>query len=141
MGCNETIKKDEVMKRILTGITVTVLLGLGVPAHATVTGQWDFNSGNYTATVGADLVPQGVATTGTAFGTTTALGIPNIGGQVAQVMRFPGCQRRQTATICSRGAAANGSYSAGDVNHYSLLMDVTLPGRVRQPIPRPVPDR
>ena len=53
------MKKDKVMKRILICLTVTLLLGLGVPAHATVTGQWDFNSSNLVATVGTDLAYRG----------------------------------------------------------------------------------
>ncbi len=115
------------MKRILICITVTVLLGLSKPAHATVTGQWDFNSGGYAATVGSDLVPWGVAASGTEFGTTTALGVPNIGGEVAQVMKFPAMPTSADGYQMFPGAPANGSYSAGDVNHYSLLMDVLYP--------------
>ena len=43
------------MKRNLAWLTVTLFLVLGDSARATVTGQWDFNSGNLSATVGTAL--------------------------------------------------------------------------------------
>ncbi len=114
------------MKRTLTCITITLFLGLGVPARAGVTGQWEFN-GDFSAAIGAGLVPQGIAVAGSAFGTTTAFGLPNIGGGVAQVMRFPQMPSSADGYKMFPGALANGSYSAGDVNRYSLVMDVLYP--------------
>ena len=56
-------------------------------------GQWDFNSGTLAGTVGGALEyfdgPGGATELGTQFGTTTALGIPDIGGEAANVMRVP----------------------------------------------------
>ena len=57
-----------------------------------VTGQWDFDNGNLRATVGQDLEYGdglgGFMATQTSFNTTTAFGIPDIGGQVAKVMKY-----------------------------------------------------
>jgi len=114
------------MKRTLFCITITLILGLGVPARAGVTGQWEFN-GDFSAAIGAALVPQGVAVSQSAFGTTTTLGVPNIGGVVAQVMKFPMMPTSADGYKMFPGAAANGSYSAGDVNKWSLVMDVLYP--------------
>ena len=114
------------MKRTLFCITITLILGLGVPARAGVTGLWEFN-GDFSAAIGAAIVPQGIAVSQSMFGTTTALGVPNIGGVVAQVMRFPMMPTAADGYQMFPGAAANGSYSAGDVNKYSLVMDVLYP--------------
>lgn len=114
------------MKRNLFCITITLILGLGVPAHAGVTGQWEFN-GDFSAATGAAIVPQGAAVSGSVFGTTATFGIPAIGGQVAQVMRFPQMLTSADGYKMFPGAAANGSYSLGDVNEYSLVMDVLYP--------------
>jgi len=116
------------MKRTLFCITITLILGLGVPARAGVTGQWEFN-GDFSAAIGTAIVPQGTAVSGSVFGTTATFGIPTIGGQVAQVMQFPGFPAPSTANGYQmfHGALANGSYSGGDVNKYSLVMDVLYP--------------
>src|SRR4051812_42031215 len=81
---------------------------------AAPTGQWDFNGANpLTATVGADLQyldGAGAATqTGTAVGTTTALGIPNINGTVANVMRFPACTNGTMGYLMPTPSVANGT--------------------------------
>ena len=50
-------------------------------------GQWDFQSGDLSASSGGDpLNPLGGATA--SFGTTTSLGLPDIGGEVANVLSF-----------------------------------------------------
>lgn len=113
------------MKRTLSCLTVTLLLILCAPARAAmVTGAWEFN-GDYSAAIGTDLVPQGGAVAGTVFGTTTALGVPDIGGLVAQVMRFPAMPTSIDGYVMYPGAAANGS--TGDVNQYTLIMDILYP--------------
>jgi hypothetical protein len=112
------------MKRTLFCITITLILGLGVPARAAVTGQWEFN-GDLSAATGAALVPQGIAVSGSLFGTTTSFGLPAIGGQVAQVMLFPTMPASADGYQMFPGAAANGSTS--DVNQYSLVMDILFP--------------
>jgi hypothetical protein len=101
-----------------------LLLGCSLAAHAAVTGQWDFNTSNLVATVGADLVAQGVAANAE-FGSTTALGVPNIGGQAATVMKFPAMPSAADGFQMFPGAAANGS--TADVNQYTLIMDILYP--------------
>src|SRR5690349_18716679 len=82
-------------KRSLHFIIATIFATLfGVATVlAQPVGQWDFNSGNLTATTGADLSYAdgggGNTQTGTSFGTTTSFGIPDIAGSSALVMKFP----------------------------------------------------
>lgn len=103
------------MKRILTGLTVTLILVLGVSARATVTGQWDFNSGDLSATVGTALAYRGGTAATTIFNTAT------IGGQTARVMNFPATTPAQ-GYIMTHGIAPNGG--GGSVNQYTLIMDI-----------------
>jgi hypothetical protein len=64
------------------------------PPASSVTGQWDFNYGDLSATVGKDLQyydgASGVTFTATAFGTCSSLGVPLINGVDAKVMKVPG---------------------------------------------------
>jgi hypothetical protein len=105
----------ETQPATLTVITVT----------AGVTGQWDFENGDLAATVGnpleyfADAVRDG-----TAFGTTTSFGIPDLGGTPAKVMQVPGLNP-MGGYILRHGAAANGG--GAYVNQYTLIMDVLYP--------------
>jgi hypothetical protein len=102
------------MKRI-SGITVTLILGLGISAHANVTGQWDFNSGDLSATIGTALAYRGDTATTTTFATAT------IGGNSANVMSFPATSPTQ-GYIMTHGIAPNGGGSYA--NQWSLIMDV-----------------
>lgn len=96
--------------------------------NAAITGQWDFKSGNLAATTGAALQyfdgVGGETSQQTVFGTTTTLGLPDIGGQPAHVMGFP----RALPTmgyVVTPGAAANGGGSF--VNQYTLIFDLLFP--------------
>ncbi len=111
------------MKTLLCSLLLVLFT---LSSRAGVTGQWEFN-GDFSAAIGAALVPQGIAVSQSVFGTTTALGVPDIGGVVAQVMRFPMMPTSADGYKMFPGAPANGSYSAGDVNRYSLVMDVLYP--------------
>jgi len=97
------------------------------PASAGITGQWDFDdpANGLKATVGADLQAVGVAATDSQWGTTTELGIPDIGGVPARVMKFPKMPTSNDGYKMWPGAAANGS--TGDVNQYTLIMDILFP--------------
>jgi hypothetical protein len=108
------------MKRTLLGITITLILGLGIPARAAVTGQWDFNSSNLVATVGTDLAYYGDDLTSSATTFTTA----TIGGGTAIVMGFPAAANTQ-GYIMTHGAAPNGG--GAYVNQYTLIMDIMFP--------------
>jgi len=114
---------------------------VAAPAFGGVTGQWDFTNG-LTATVGTDLQygdgAGGVTAGGTSFGKTSSFAIPGImpidingnpTGPVvdADVMKFPKMTTSAQGYKMWPGAAANGSYSAGDVNQYALVMDIYYP--------------
>jgi hypothetical protein len=91
-----------------------------------VSGQWDFLRGDLRATIGQDLEyldgPNGLTASNTRFGTTTALGIADIGGVPAQVMFVPGDLDRSIGYIMKHGIAPNGGGTR--VNRYTLIMDV-----------------
>ena len=104
----------------------TLLASCALMAHGQPTGQWDFNdpADGLNASLGGDLQYYNPETsTATAFGTTTSFGIPNIGGEPAQVMRFP--------------EVAGGGYyipfmgqpngGGGLINEYTVVMDILFP--------------
>lgn len=95
---------------------ITLSLGLACVANAAVTGQWDFNSSNLTATAGADLTDFG--STPTTYGTAT------INGGTAIVMGFPAADGTQ-GYVMTHGIAANGG--GAYVNQYTLIMDIMYP--------------
>lgn len=86
--------------------------------HATITGQWDFNSSNLTASIGANLAYRGDTATGTTFTTKT------IAGQTAVVMSFPATAMNQ-GFVMTHGIAPNGGGSY--VNQFTLIMDLMYP--------------
>lgn len=95
-----------------------------------ITGQWDFDRGDLSATIGLPLDylggPSGPTATETTFGTTTSFGIPDIDGLPAQVMRFPGAVNRQIGYIMSHGALPNGADTATKVNQWTLILDLLI---------------
>ena len=107
-------------------------ISVAAPA-SNVTGQWDFNFGNLSATVGKDLqYLDGAGTTSnlTVFGTCSALGVPLINGIDAKIIKVPG------------GAGVNGNNNFGYimdhqigpngggtlVNQYTIIWDMYWPG-------------
>src|SRR5215204_1109730 len=116
-------------------LTLSLLAGLTVwlnnpSLHAGVTGHWDFNvpTDGLNATIGADLEYydglNGATKRGTEFGSTTTFGIPNIGGNAAQVMSFPTMSPTK-GYIMRHGIPANGGGVL--VNQWTLIMDVLYP--------------
>ncbi|MDH7501371.1 MAG: hypothetical protein QHJ82_01475 [Verrucomicrobiota bacterium] len=102
---------------------------LALPSSADITGQWDFSlSKGLGTTIGNGLEyfdgPTGGTAGATVFGTTTSLGIANIGGRVAEVMGFPATSKTM-GYIARHGAMANGG--GAYVNQYTLIMDVLYP--------------
>ncbi len=93
-------------------------------SRAAITGQWDFNNGDLSATIGSPLQYRGTTAGQTQFGSTSSFGIANIGGQAALVMRFPACSPAQ-GYLLPHGAAANGGGTK--VNQYTLILDVLFP--------------
>jgi hypothetical protein len=129
-------------KRNSCALSAVVLATLLVAAKTSgqPTGQWDFDSGNLNATVGAALTyadgPGGPTQLGTSFGTTTSFGIPNINGTVANVMRFPAATNGMGYSMPDP-AAANGGGST--VNEWTLTMDVLYPA-ASDAVDRPIID-
>ena len=119
---------------VLGCVAVLAILSLVPPAaraQGTVTGQWDFDNGDLSATIGAagqywirpTSVPRDIAAE-TQFGTTTEFGIPNIGGTPATVMRFPACDATMGyAMYPDIDANGGGSY----VNQYTIIFDILFP--------------
>ena len=106
------------MNRIRTWIKCSWLLGIAASASATVTGQWDFDSGSLSATTGAALAYRGDTAATTTFST------PSIGGQPAKVMGFPATTPSQ-GYVLNHGIVPNGGGS--QVNQYTLILDVMFP--------------
>jgi len=108
---------------IFTAVVLCSTVFLVPPAQAAITGQWDFKTGNLSATIGQDLQYLDTDTqSGTRFGTTTSFAIPGIAGQPTNVMGFPKAVTAFGGYYTSVGASPNsgGFY----VNQYTVIMDV-----------------
>jgi hypothetical protein len=90
----------------------------GGDQETVVTGQWDFDNGDLSATVGSALQYRGDTQNGTSFATM------DIGGQPAKVMRFPAATAAQ-GYVMPHGAAANGGGT--NINQYTLILDLMFP--------------
>lgn len=101
---------------------------LASASHGAITGQWDFLSGDLSARVGRPLEyldgPGGPTATQTIFGTTTALGIPDIGGQPAHVMGFPSSLPTMGYVVYPNAHLNGGGLL---VNRYTLIFDLLFP--------------
>ncbi|MBX3746496.1 MAG: hypothetical protein KF833_14405 [Verrucomicrobiae bacterium] len=87
------VNSIQIQARALSDDEVIALGGpsaSGIPTPNPVKGEWNFDQGNLAATVGRDLryIDNALASR-YAFGTTTALGIPNINGMPARVIHIP----------------------------------------------------
>ncbi len=116
-------------RRASAGLAAVLLASASaLSAHGAVSGQWDFENGNLNATTGQAMIfadGAGAETQmGTAFGTTTTFGLPNIGGVEAKVMRF-GTNTFPAGYAVPAPATGNGGGS--QVNQWTLLMDVLYP--------------
>lgn len=88
-------------------------------------GQWDFDSGDLSATSGAAMEYYGSTTASkTQFGTTVSLGIPDIDGGVASVMKFPACSPSEGYVVHT---SAPGNGGGIYINQYSLVLDLLYP--------------
>jgi hypothetical protein len=107
--------------------------GKGIPVATpgtSVAGQWDFENGDLSATIGQALQyydptfdgPTGSAADKTTFGTCSALGVDPINGVDAKVMQVPGDLDLHYGYAMAHGIAPNGGGTL--VNQYTLLMDV-----------------
>ena len=106
----------------------------GGSAVAQVTGQWDFNSGDLSATVGKDLQyldgANGTTANLTKFGTCSSFGIPGINGVDAKVMKVPGGTgvngNSNFGYIMDHQIAPNGGGQL--VNQYTIIWDMYYSG-------------
>jgi hypothetical protein len=92
-----------------------------------ITGQWDFDSGDLSATLGLPLEYFGSTAAQTQFGTTTSFGIPGIGGFPANVVKLPAALDNTIGLLMRHGAVPNGGPTATKVNQWTLIMDIFLP--------------
>lgn len=101
-------------------------LAVAAAPRTSITGQWDFNRGDLSATFGQamDYYDTQVAAD-TSFGSTTAFGIANIAGQPANVMYCNPMGGQWGGYIMHHGIAPNGGGEY--VNQYTLIMDVLYP--------------
>ena len=116
--------------KLLNKLSLAFLLTFAatLTSNATITGQWDFKTGNLTATTGLDLQyfdgPGGPTEQQTVFGTTATLGLPDIGGQPVHVMGFPR-SLPQIGYLMRPNMQPNGGGEF--VNQYTLIFDLLFP--------------
>jgi len=107
----------------------------GAAVGAAVTGQWDFELCDLSATIGQPLLylggPGGATETGTRFGTCASLGVPLINGEDTKIMEVPYVPGTDPASnwqpygyIMNHGISPNGGGSR--VNQFTLIMDVLV---------------
>ena len=106
----------------------------GIPQRvpqSSVSGQWDFNRGDLSATIGKPLQyldgAEGLTKAGTLYGTTGEgdfADVPNIAGTPAKVMFVPGDLSNQIGYIMDHGILPNGGGTK--VNQYTLIMDILM---------------
>jgi hypothetical protein len=93
-----------------------------------VTGQWDFDQGDLSATVGLPLEyfdgADGLTAAATRFGTSDELGLPPMPGGTAQVMEVPSDLTRSIGYTMHHGVAPNGGGTR--VNQYTILFDLMV---------------
>ena len=128
MGVCRTLKTISTMKkqtivRTFVGAVLFALLSQSSILAQTVT-LWNFDSGDLSATAGLDM--EYMEDTGdlVTFGTTEALGLPAIGGEVANVIQIPKLATGQ-GLLAPLPEDSNGE---GDlVNNWTAIMDVYYP--------------
>ncbi len=125
------MNKDRTPPNLPTALTAAVaglLLCSGTSGQAGVVGQWDFENGNLAATAGQALEYNDgagmVTQQQTRFGTTTALGLPDIGGQPAKVMGFGALTNPEGYTMYTPNISNGGGQL---INQYTLIMDLYYP--------------
>jgi hypothetical protein len=121
---------QSILKRTSQVAGLAVFVSATFVVNATITGQWDFNNpaNGLAASIGQPLEyldgASGETRNATQFGTTTSFGIPDIGGVVANVMRFS--TNTPTMGYIMRhgiGESGGGLY----VNQWTVIMDVLFP--------------
>jgi hypothetical protein len=109
--------------------------GFPIPVNltpTTVAGQWDFNFGDLSATIGQPLQyfdptfdgPTGTNANLTTFGACSALSVDLINGSDAKIVQVPGDLVRNIGYVMTHGIAPNGGGTK--VNQYTLIMDIMV---------------
>ncbi len=111
----------KMMKRFMVVAVAFVALP-AIASAAGVSGQWDFNSGDLTATVGSDMTYVALSDPGdnVSYGTDT------IGGETASVLNFNFTELYDRAGYFAtpHGIGANGG--GARVNDFTVIMDLKL---------------
>ncbi len=100
-----------------------------------ITGQWDFNNKNLIATVGSKLIEGGDTSLNSrrvAFNTTKGFGLPDIKGNVTNVMLVPGFDSNHSIQFFSNIYSEDIPSSFHDYN-YSIIMDILKPATSTKP--------
>jgi len=121
---NPRITTARKWQAVLVATAATFLFGSSA-LRAAIVGQWDFENGNLTATVGGRAMTY-VDGAGGATETQTQFLTSDIGGQPAKVMRFPACTYPM-GYFMPTPVAANGGDTATLVNQWTLLLDIMYP--------------
>jgi len=102
----------------------------GTAVRTVVTGQWDFEACDLSATIGKALRyldgPAGITATETRFGTCASLGVALINGEDAKIMEVPYTAGvwAPYGYIMEHGISPNGGGTR--VNQFTLIMDVLV---------------
>jgi len=106
--------------RLPGAVLVASLLG-AASLNAATFGQWDFNSGDLSATTGSALTyADGTTSAGTVFNTTTGFSIPDINGSPAAVMKFLAWNNGSGYNMPTPPATVGSSFA----DYYTILYDV-----------------
>ena len=117
-------------KYSLFGALTAAALAFTGSTEASITGQWDFKSGNLNATIGSAINVYD-SQSNPSFGTTATFGISPINGSVTNVLGFPTATGDQGGPYGTGGLQANvgasGNEGGNNVNQYTVIMDVLFP--------------
>ncbi|SVE05581.1 uncharacterized protein METZ01_LOCUS458435, partial [marine metagenome] len=119
-----TMKKQPTIKTFVGAVLFALLSQSSLLAQDAHVSLWNFDSGDLSATAGADM--EYMEDTGdlVTFGTTEALGLPAVGGEVANVIQIPKLVMGQ-GLLATLPEDSNGD---GDlVNNWTAIMDLYYP--------------
>jgi hypothetical protein len=120
---NYTVVVNNGLGSVTSAPPVTVTVSTSSPG---ITGQWDFNQGDLSASFGQPLTyssPQ--VQTDTSFGTTTSFGISDIAGQPSKVLHWVPTSGASGGYVMNHGIAPNGGGTK--VNQYTVIIDLMYP--------------
>ncbi|SVB43834.1 uncharacterized protein METZ01_LOCUS196688, partial [marine metagenome] len=119
-----TMKKQTTIKTLVGAVLFALLSQSSILAQDAHVSLWNFDSGDLSATAGSDM--EYIEDTGglVEFGTTEALGLPAINGEVANVVKI----QKLTLDQGLRAPLPEDSNGEGDlVNNWTAIMDLYYP--------------